>query len=129
MRRERRCILRVYVAGPLTPRGGYSQNLAINYEYNKHVLISTAVAILKAGYSPFCPALDAPYFLVGGMENRITEAQIKRSSMDFLEVCDCVVLCPGWKKSPGTLKEVERADELGIPVFSSLRAFLERVDG
>lgn len=121
-------IKRVYCAGPLSPTGDKSANLAINYEYNRHVMIELAVAVLKAGYSPFCPALDAPYFLVGGMDNRITEAQIKRSSMDFLEVCDCVVLCPGWRKSPGTLKEIERADELGIPVFSSLRAFLERDD-
>ena len=113
----------------LTPRGVHSKNPAIDYEYNKHIMINVAVAVLKDGHSPFCPALDAPYFLVGGMENRITEAQIKRSSMDFLEVCDCIVLCPGWKKSPGTIKELERADELGIPVFNSLRAFLEREDG
>ncbi len=88
------------------------------------MLITTAVAVLKAGHSPFCPALDSPYFLVGGTENRITEAQIKRSSMDFLEVCECVVLCAGWRKSPGTLKEIERAEELGIPVFKSLEAFM-----
>ena len=121
--------MRVYIAGPLTPRGDKSKNPAINYEYNKSSMINVAVAVLKSGHSPFCPALDAPFFLVGGMDNRITEAQIKRSSMDFLEVCEAVVLCPGWKKSPGTLKEIERADELGIPVFNSLRAFLERDNG
>lgn len=117
---------RVYCAGPLTPRGDKSVNPAINYEYNKSAMISVAVAVLKAGYSPFCPALDAPYFLVGGMDNRITEPMIKRSSLDFLEVCDCVVLCDGWKHSPGTLREIEVAEGLGLPVFKSLRAFLER---
>ena len=117
---------RVYVAGVLTPRGIHSTNAAIDYEFNRRVLITTAVAILKAGYSPFCPALDSPFFLVGGPENRITEAQIKRSSMDFLVVCDCVVLCDGWRKSPGTLAEIKRAEELKIPVFKSLKEFMER---
>ena len=117
---------RLYIAGPLTPRGVYSKNPAIDDEYSKNVLITTAVAVLKEGYSPFCPALDAPYFLVGGTDNRITEQQIKRSSMDWLEVSDAVILCHGWQKSPGTLAEIKRAEELNIPVFKSLRAFLER---
>jgi hypothetical protein len=121
--------LRAYIAGPLTPRGENSRNYTIDYEYNKNQMIVAAVAVLKAGHSPFCPALDAAYFLVGGTENRITEAQIKRSSMDFLDVCECVVLCPGWKRSSGTLAEIKRAEEMGIPVFKSLRAFMERDDG
>ena len=64
--------------------------------------------------------------MVGGREERIREQEIKRYSKEWLEKCDCVVLCHGWEKSPGTKDELKKAEELGIPVFKSLRAFLER---
>ena len=119
----------VYVAGPLSCGGTYSTNNAIDYLYSVRELTTVSVKLLREGYTPFCPAVDFLYFMVGGREERIKEAEIKRYSKDWLEKCDCVVLCKGWKKSPGTLKEIERADELGIPVFNSLRAFLERDNG
>ena len=116
----------VYCAGPLTPKGTHSTNQAIDYLYSVREMVTVAVKLLRAGYTPFCPAVDFLYFMVGGPEERIKEMEIKRYSKDWLDKCDCIVLCKGWKTSEGTLKEVERADELGIPVFSSLRAFMER---
>lgn len=117
-----------YVAGPLTPRGTYSKNPAIDYLYSVREMVNVAVELLRAGYSPFCPAIDFLFFMVGGPEERITEPQIKRFSKDWLSKCDCVVLCPGWGRSPGTKAEIKVAEEMGIPVFKSVEEFLERED-
>jgi hypothetical protein len=39
------------------------------------------------------------------------------ATMEVLEGCDAAVLVPGWNASVGTYWEVERALELGLPVF------------
>ena len=118
-----------YIAGPLTPRGTYSTNPAIDYLYSVREMTQVAVRLVREGYAPFCPAVDFLYFMVGGREERIKESEIKRYSKDWLERCDCVVLCHGWQSSDGTLAEIKRAEALGIPVFNSLRAFLDRDNG
>ena len=115
----------VYCAGPLTPRGTFSTNPAIDYLYSVRSMVNVAVELLRAGYAPFCPAIDFLFFMVGGPEERITEPQIKRFSKDWLYQCDCVVLCHGWGKSPGTLEEIKLAEKIGIPVFKSVKEFLD----
>jgi hypothetical protein len=37
-----------------------------------------------------------------------------------MERCDAVVLINGWRYSAGTLGEVHRARELGMPIFACL---------
>lgn len=110
----------VYIAGPLTPSGHYSKNGAIDYLYNVSAMVKMGLALAKKGYAPFCPGIDFAYFLVGGAENRLTEAMIKRMSKDWLLKCDCIVLCPGWEKSPGTDVEREMAANMGIPIFHNI---------
>ena len=41
-------------------------------------------------------------------------------TMRLLETCDAVLLLPGWKDSPGTLGEIAAAEDLGLPVFTTL---------
>ena len=50
----------------------------------------------------------------------ITEGMIKRYSKSWLEVCDAVLLTPGWQKSLGTIAEIEHAKKYNIPVFANL---------
>ena len=127
--RQRIGLRYVYVAGPLTPKGTYSKNPAIDYLYSVREMTQVAVRLVREGYAPFCPAVDFLYFMVGGREERIKEAEIKRYSIDWLEKCDCVVLCHGWQSSEGTKREIKRAEEMGLPVFKSLKEFLERDNG
>ena len=47
---------------------------------------------------------------------------IKEYSLLWLELCDAVLLVPGWENSSGTRAELARAKELDIPVFGSLEA-------
>lgn len=121
-------IRRVYVAGILTPRGYFSANAAIDYVIACREMIRWGVKALFAGFDPFVPAFDQNFWMVLQEGEVITEAMIKRYSKSWLEVCDAMVLTPGWQKSPGTLAEVKRAKELGIPVFKSLDKLIKYVE-
>jgi len=113
-------IKRVYIAGLLTPRGIWSVNFAIDYLINVKNMIRTGLDVFFAGFVPFIPALDFQLFLALKEGERITEPMIKRYSRDWLEVCEAVLLTAGWKKSEGTLIEIEFAKEHGIPIFESI---------
>lgn len=115
-------IKRVYIAGLLTPRGIWSKNLAIDSLINQRKMIRAGLDAFFAGFDPFVPAFDHQFWMVMNDDEIITEAMIKRYSKSWLEACDAVLLTPGWKKSPGTMAEIERANELGIPVFPDLNS-------
>ena len=116
-----RKIKRVYVAGLLTPKGFYSVNPGIDYLMNVRAMVRQGIEVFKLGLVPFVPAMDFVMFLLLREDERITEPMIKRYSKDWEEVCDCVLLTPGWKKSKGTLAEIKYAEKLGIPVFETLQ--------
>lgn len=121
-------IKRVYIAGPLTPRGIKSANPAVEYLLNIRDMARVAVELILKGYAPFCPALDGMLFLVQRDGERITEPQIKRFSKDWLEACEAILLIDGWQKSEGTLKEIEFAKERGIPIFDSMEKLSEATE-
>lgn len=121
-------ITRVYIAGLLTPRGTWSKNLAIDHLINERKNVRAGLDALFAGFDPFVPAFDHKFWWVMREGEVITEAMIKRFSKSWLEVCDAVVLTPKWRKSSGTLAEIELAKELGIPVFNTLEDLIEYVE-
>ena len=118
-------IKRVYVAGLLTPRGVWSVSPAIDYLINVKNMIRAGLEVFFAGFVPFIPALDFQIFLALKDGERITEPMIKRYSKDWLEVCEAVLLTPGWRKSTGTLAEIEFAKERNIPIFESIEELIE----
>jgi len=108
---------RVYIAGPLNPHNGGG---AIEYLRNCHRMIEAARYLIKNGCAPFCPAVDAAYFL-GGMDDETpTAEEIKSYSASWIRGCDAMLVMPGWKRSKGTLAEIEIARGLNIPVFKSM---------
>ena len=113
-------IKHVYVAGPLTPKGINSANPAIDYLFNLRNMTRAGIEVIKAGFTPYVPAWDFVTFLLLREDERITEPTIKRLSKDWLEICDAMLLTPGWRKSTGTLAEIEFAKERNIPIFESL---------
>jgi len=113
-------IKRVYVAGILTPRGVYSANPAIDHLVAVRKMVRIGLEVLLAGFDPFVPAFDHQFWMVMNDGEFITESMIKRYSLSWMEVCDAMLLTPGWQKSPGTLREKARAEDLGIPVFKSI---------
>lgn len=108
---------RVYVAGP------YSADNVLNVLRNIGRGEQMCAELFKLGFAPFCPWHDKSY-VMDNPEQDFTVQQFYDYSMAWLEVSDAVLLTGKWHTSKGTLKEVERADELGIPVF---RGILELV--
>jgi hypothetical protein len=113
-------IKRVYVAGAITPKGTNSTNPAIDYLVNVRNMVRFGIEVMKAGFTPYIPCWDFIVFLFLREDERITEATIKRLSKDWLEMCDAMLLTPGWSFSAGTLVEYDFAKERGIPVYESL---------
>lgn len=94
-----------YVAGPYT--APTPDGIRSNIERAQQV----ALECLRAGLDPYTPHVSSL-----GIERELSEAEWLALGIRWLERCDVVVLCPGWLASRGTLAEVARAGELGIPV-------------
>jgi hypothetical protein len=114
-------IERVYVAG------AYSADNVITVLDNMREGIRLSVRVMLEGFSPFSPWLDYHFQLMLRGDERLTVPDYYKYSMRWLEVSDAVLLVPGWESSKGTLKELQRARELDIPVFYYLTELLEYV--
>ena len=114
-------MLRVYIAGPITPNGK-NEHPGIEFITNIRRGIRVAVDALQRGYAVFCPFLDYQYLLVLE-EGEVLDTKLFRdSSMAYLEASDAVLVVHGWENSNGTKAEIERARLLKIPVFFNLQS-------
>jgi hypothetical protein len=102
--------IKVYVAGR------YSGDNVLDVLRNIGRGEAAAAELFDMGFAPFCPWHDKDY-VIKNPEGDFTVEKFYNYSMAWLEVCDIVLLLPGWETSKGTLKEIERAEELGIPVI------------
>ena len=122
-------IKRVYIAGPLTPKGVKDSNPAIEYIYNVRDMVRVGIEVMHAGFSPFIPALDFLVFINLREGEKISEAMIQQYSIDWLLACDAVVLTSLYETSRGTLAEIKCAQDAGIPVFHSVQELIDAVQG
>ena len=99
---------RIYIAGP------YSSDNTLRTLRNIREGVKAAEQVLAAGDAPFCPWLDWMFEMFGDHEVKTYYGY----SMAWLEAADVVALLPGWESSKGTLAEIERAREFGIPVMT-----------
>ena len=107
---------RIYVAG------AYSSSNVIGVLTNMREGMRLATQLFVAGYSPFCPWLDFHYQLMLRDGEQLSVEDYYRYSLAWLEVSDAVLVgqWPGCSESVGTMAEIDRAQELGIPVFTSI---------
>jgi len=103
---------RVYVAG------AYSADNIIDCLKNIGRGEDYASQVFLFGYAPFCPWHDKDY-VIKNWNTDFTVKMFYDYSMAWLEVSDIVFVIPGWEQSKGTLAEMERATELGIPIVYS----------
>lgn len=104
---------KVYVAGP------YSADNVLDVLKNIGRGERVCAELFGMGFAPFCPWHDKSY-VTDRFDAEFTVKQFYDYSMAWLKVSDCVLLLPGWESSKGTLAEIERAKELGIPIYSSV---------
>jgi len=109
---------RIYVAGP------YSASNAMDVLRNIRYGIEVSTKVLLAGFAPFCPWLDYHFVLEDNYE-KLLVSDLREYSLAWLEVSDAMLVLWGWEKSEGTLKEIERAKELDIPIYYELPALIK----
>lgn len=111
-------IKRVYIAGQITPTNG--DHPAINYLENIRIGIRASVEVIFAGFRPFSPFIDFSFFLALRDGEKITYEDVLSICAAWLEVSDAILVLPDYEKSVGTIREIELAKKLGIPIFYNL---------
>ncbi len=104
---------RIYIAGP------YSANNVMDVLKNIREGIKISRDVFALGYSPFCPWLDYQFVLMD-MNNELKLEDFYRYSIDWLSASDAILMTGDWQNSKGSVKELELAKELKIPVFYSI---------
>ena len=101
---------KIYVAGP------FSDSDPLKFLSNARAGLEAGAQLIADGYAVFCPFLDFQYCLsvYGG---GLTKEQLQQNSLAWVDRSDAVLVLQGWEFSPGTEREIERAEQHGIPVF------------
>lgn len=110
----------IYVAG------AYSGPDVLTVLDNMRLGIELSSTLFRKGFSPFCPWLDY-HFCLNIPKEYLTVDMFYNYSIDFLEVCNAVLLTDNERNpsSGGTNKELQKAHELGIPIFYTLEELLD----
>lgn len=102
--------MRIFISGP------YSASHPREVQRNVSKAIYHAIFLMKKGHSVFVPHLSHYIHIHPACPFEYEE--YLRNDMAWLEVSEAVLRLPG--ASVGADKEVERAKELGIPVYHSI---------
>lgn len=105
---------RVYIAGPLSTGGSYSGTVL-----NVQNAIDAADLVLMKGGAPFCPHLSH-YWNLHYFHTWDEWMALDRA---WIEVSHVVWRLPG--ESKGADQEVQWANELGIPVITTLTEMMD----
>ena len=113
-------MIRVYVAGPITPTG--RGNHALEYLENVRQGIRASIRLIHWGFAPYCPMIDFQFFLCLGDGEQITAEMVYNMSIAHMLGCDVILRLLGCEKSKGWKKERLTAEEAGIRIFTSIGA-------
>lgn len=100
--------------------GAYSADNALDVLKNIGRGEYYSACIFEQGMAPFCPWHDKS-FVMDLWHTTFSVEQFYDYSITWLKVCDCMFLVPEYKNSKGTLKEIEIAKEMGIPIFTDIQ--------
>ena len=113
-------MLKIYVAG------AYSDTNVLSVLRNIGRGEYWSSQLFMRGFAPFTPWHDKT-FVIQNWKEEFTVDMFYDYSMEWLKVSDAVFVVPNqvglkdWGDSKGTLKEIEEAKRLGIPVFYSIK--------
>ena len=114
--------MKVYIAGALSSKENNNRTpsqVVVDYLRNVHDMCVVAGQIRKHGHVPFVPALD---MLLGVVNGNWDEENYREIGMEFLEVCDAMLVI---SRSWGVEQEIKEAKRLCIPIYYSM----EELDG
>jgi len=109
--------MRIYIAAPLSDKDKTDRNpskVVTDYIQNLHRMCKIASEVRKKGHAPYIPGID---FLVGVIAGDWEEDDYRNTSMEFLLVCDAILVV---RQSWGVVQETKIAKKAGLVVFYSL---------
>lgn len=107
----------IYIAGP------YTADTAWKIERNCRRAEAATLDVWKSGHVPVTPHLLGRYF-----HGELNERVVLDGLLVLLRRCDGMLLLPGWKRSPGSLKEVRFCYDHGIIYDMGLKSLIQRLD-
>ncbi len=104
--------MRIYVAGPYGADDWEQQS--INIEQAR----DATAELYRKGHTPFCPHSMTSFFDEDYPD--IPREVYLRTDLEWLGLCDAVLLLPGWRDSEGTTYEYAEACHSSKEIFYSL---------
>ena len=115
--RTGRFTIKIYIAGALSSKEKNNRNpsqVVVDYLQNVHRICKVAGEVRKMGFAPYVPALD---LLLGVVNGDWIEENYRGLGMEFLEICDAMlVISNSW----GVQEEIKEAKRLCLPIYYSL---------
>ena len=105
----------IYVAGPY--RSATREGVRRNIE----TAMQVAMYVAKAGYMPVVPHACTQYFDWDYPKLQPDSFWLD-GTMEMLDRCDAIIMCPGWEHSSGSKAEHEHAEKTGKKVCYSTAA-------
>jgi hypothetical protein len=102
----------VYIAGPYSAptKEGIQANIDAAEAVGKH--------ILRMGYVPLVPHKITSFWQDDPQFDHMNHGDwMKKVCLPLLDKCDAIVMCPGWKDSPGSVMEHQHASMTGKHIF------------
>lgn len=85
--------------------------------------IIAGAELLSMGFSPYVPHLDYQFNLVQSEVHIDVETYYKHD-LEWLKLCDCMLVLPGWEHSKGVNCEIAFAEQNNIPIYFSKEQIL-----
>lgn len=106
----------IYIAGPYRGETPWmvEQNIRRAELASKH--------LWGMGVANVCPHTMGRFF-----DKEIPDEHILKGMIAIMLRCDAVLVVGNWRKSQGTMAEMTRAEEHGLPVFHSIHDVVEWV--
>ena len=107
--------MKIYVAGPYTPRHCSVHDAARIAHHNTRQAIKAGIVLIRMGHHPYVPHLT--HYVHLECREPIPEPAWYEQDMVCLAECEALFLLG---KSPGADSEVKVAGRMGIPIYHSI---------
>lgn len=111
--RVRNASMRIYIAGP------YTAMRPSDVDRNIITARDAQAELFRMGHTPLCP-----HSMTARFERDYPDISYEvyiNTDLEWLKLCDAILMLPGWKGSKGSIKEHQFAIDNGIEVYYSLK--------